>query len=148
MSRESFEYRRYLGLRVQSLLLAMAAGFASVSPGSAIAQSWQRTSAVSNFWSSIASSADGLNLVAAAFVGEGIYLSADSGLTWTKSTAPSFWWTSVASSADGSNLVAVAGQGGGATDPIYVSTDVGASWKPTTAPLTNWNFVTCSGDGT
>ena len=78
---------------------------------------WTQTSAPGNSWSSVASSADGTKLVAAADFdgvwdgtnyGDGlIYTSTNSGATWTPTTAPSEHWSAVASSADGSNIVAV-----------------------------------------
>jgi hypothetical protein len=55
----------------------------------ALAQNWVTNGAPNNIWSSIASSADGTKLVAAAgsstVIGS-IYTSTNSGLTWTKST--------------------------------------------------------------
>jgi len=69
-------------------------------------------------WCSIASSANGSNLVAVAqpFGDQGgIWMSADSGVTWNESTSSGptgLDWESVASSASGSNLVAVVDGGG------------------------------------
>src|SRR5258707_1199112 len=73
---------------------------------------WTRTSATGNRWTSVASSADGTKLVAAAdgdanYKPIPIYTSTDSGVTWV-TTAPAQFWTSVASSTDGIKLVAVA----------------------------------------
>jgi hypothetical protein len=132
---------------------------------------WTRTSAPSNNWSAVASSADGARLVAVSapqggwvlngtnydyvFVGDGaVYSSLDSGATWTPTTAPSNYWTSVASSADGAKLVAAvapcwdrdgfrAGDG-----PIYRSQDSGATWTRTSAPTNSWSAVASSADGT
>src|SRR6266536_810154 len=68
-------------------------------------------------WNSVASSADGTKLVAAArefldscgIYSDGlIYTSPDSGATWTQTSAPTNSWQSVASSADGTKLVAAA----------------------------------------
>ena len=72
-------------------------------------------------WKSVASSADGLKLVAAEYGGK-IYSSADAGVTWTarESARP---WYAVASSSDGAKLTAVVYGGG-----IYTSTDSGATW--------------------
>jgi photosystem II stability/assembly factor-like uncharacterized protein len=56
-------------------------------------------------WISVASSADGNKLIAAARGGQ-IYLSKDAGATWAASEA-NRQWAGVASSADGSRLVAV-----------------------------------------
>ena len=75
---------------------------------------WKFTSAPSQPWSAIASSASGRWLTAVVN-GGGIYQSLNSGGTWTDTGAPDSSWMSVASSADGSALVAVVNGGG-----IYV----------------------------
>ncbi|HRY52046.1 MAG TPA: sialidase family protein [Candidatus Paceibacterota bacterium] len=122
---------------------------------------WTPTSAPSNSWSFVASSADGTQLVAVAAVdpkygGDGsVYASSNSGVTWTKTSAPSNNWTSIASSADGARLVAVAAPywdwhsqnyvGEGA---IYRSLDSGASWTQNSAPTNYWQSVASSADGT
>jgi photosystem II stability/assembly factor-like uncharacterized protein len=119
---------------------------------------WKQTSAPTNAWSSVASSADGARLVAVSaprwnwklqsYVGEGvIYRSVDSGATWTRITAPSNHWTSVACSADGAKWVATAG-GHDTLGLIYASTNTGVTWTATTAPSNNWAAVACSADGT
>jgi len=94
----------------------------------AFGQPWTPTSAPVQFWSSVASSADGTKLVAVA--GDGnvhtgpIYLSTNSGASWTPASAPITYWTAVASSADGTKLVA------GVYYPckIYTSTNSGTDW--------------------
>jgi photosystem II stability/assembly factor-like uncharacterized protein len=70
----------------------------------------------SQSWISVASSADGKNLVAANDSENAIYTSADAGLTWTQQGTFQNW-SSVASSADGTKLVAVVNGG-----YIYTST--------------------------
>ena len=61
-------------------------------------------------WQSIASSADGLKLVAAdGFTG--ILTSTDSGATWVTNKAPNMDWLAVASSTEGDQLVALANFG-------------------------------------
>lgn len=77
----------------------------------------------SRSWHSVASSADGIKLVAAPTGGQ-IYTSTDSGLTWTPRD-PSRTWFSIASSADGTKLVAAVLSG-----QIYTSTDSGLTWTP------------------
>jgi hypothetical protein len=124
---------------------------------------WKQTSAPSNNWTSVRSSADGIKLVAVAgalsepsgtlYAGGAIYHSSDAGATWTPAKAPPNNWTSVASSADGARLVAAAwdsasgkyvGQGA-----IYCSSDAGATWTQTSAPSNNyWSGVASSADGT
>jgi hypothetical protein len=96
----------------------------------------------------VASSADGVKLVAAA--GSGltatatgpIYASTNSGLTWTPTSAPNAGWVGVSSSADGTKLAGVVYNGN-----IYTSSDSGATWVQATAPTTNWFFVASSADG-
>lgn len=83
---------------------------------------------VTRLWQSVASSADGSNLVAVVNNGQ-IYTSTDSGVIWTP-RASNRRWLSVASSSDGSKLVAVV-RGG----QIYTSTDSGVTWT-TLAPGT------------
>ena len=107
----------------------------------ACAQTWMQTSAPSNNWISVASSADGSRLVAAASSGL-IYVSTNSGVAWTQTGAPSNIWYSTASSADGSKLVAVSGNG-----PIYISTNSGTAWTLTDAPTNNWASTASSADG-
>ena len=109
---------------------------------------WKLTVAPANLWQAVASSADGVKLVAAAAieppftVGDGlIYASGDSGKTWAPTTAPPSWWQAVASSADGTRLVA-------ASDRIYSSSDGGATWVETSAPVGDWTSLASSADGT
>ena len=133
--------------------------------------SWTRTSAPTNNWTSIASSADGKTMVAATapitikvlqpeaepeeyLFNEGsIYRSLDHGTTWSRTTAPTNHWTALGCSADGRQLLAL-GSGGG--DPnssggpgwIYRSSDSGQTWTQTSAPLEDWASVALSADGT
>ncbi|MCX6926004.1 MAG: sialidase family protein, partial [Verrucomicrobia bacterium] len=121
---------------------------------------WTRTSAPSNHWTSVASSADGLRLVASSapylhwdgtdwsYIGEGeIYCSADAGATWTRTSAPSNSWSAVASSADGVKLVAATRPWCPLSDGlIYISSDSGVTWTPTTAPSNDWSAVASSAD--
>ena len=85
---------------------------------------WTQTSAPSNNWVSVASSADGSELVVAATLfnrGDGlIYVSTNSGVDWMPANAPTDSWTAVASSADGTKLAAAA-----TGDSIYISTNSG-----------------------
>src|SRR5207302_2172738 len=107
-------------------------------------------------WVSVASSADGIKLVAArqGHVGYGtdyplpIYTSADSGMTWTPTSAPNNVWSSVGSSDDGTKLVAVATLSVVSDGLIYTSTNSGATWTPTSAPSNSWSCVASSADGT
>ena len=105
----------------------------------------------SRAWQAIASSANGLKLVAAVDNGA-IYTSADGGAAWTESVVVSAGvnrnWQAVASSADGSKLVAAVDGG-----QIYTSTDSGANWTARSSDSTsstvtrNWKSVASSADG-
>src|SRR6266516_1347250 len=117
----------------------------------ALAQTWMQTSAPTNYWSCVASSADGTKLVAAAgdYSKGLVFTSTNSGATWTPASAPSNYWSSVASSADGSKLIGLAvDDGAGAGRAIYVSSDSGAIWSLSSAPRTNWFSAASSADGT
>jgi hypothetical protein len=103
--------------------------------------SWQQTSAPTENWTSIASSADGSRVVAAA-TGP-IFTSTNSGGTWQQSTGPLTNWAAVASSVDGTRLVAAVDGG-----LIYRSTNAGGAWTATAATNRQWKSVACSGDGT
>jgi hypothetical protein len=89
-------------------------------------------------WTSVASSADGTRLVAAA-QGGNIYTSSDSGAAWI-ARGTSRTWTSVASSANGSRLVA------GSEDDLFTSTDFGENWYPCAVP-NRWRAVASAADG-
>jgi hypothetical protein len=100
------------------------------------AQTWTQTSAPSNDWVSVVSSADGSKLVAITDPGTNIgpiYASTNSGLTWTQTSAPSNHWGSVASSADGSKLVAI-GFDLSFNAGFFISTNSGISWTQISVP--------------
>lgn len=90
-------------------------------------------------WNSIAASADGNMLVAAANAGR-IYTSTDAGASWT-ARGQDRMWQSVASSADGTRLAAV--EFGG---QIYVSPDGGLSWTPGESDR-RWAMIASSANG-
>ncbi|MEI6078455.1 MAG: hypothetical protein WCS94_22945 [Verrucomicrobiota bacterium] len=111
-----------------------------------------RTGAPTNaYWNSVASSADGAKLVAAAAYGAngGIYTSGNFGQTWTiQTSAPTNAnWQSIASSADGTKLVAAVAYG--ANGGIYTSGNSGLTWTlQANAPTKiNWHSVDSSSDG-
>jgi hypothetical protein len=131
-------------LAAASALAWLTFCFAAV-PVIAQTGAWTQTTAPSNFWASIACSADGARLVAGAggqFNLGQIYTSADAGSNWTLTAAPSLHWNSVASSADGTRLVA-ASYGGG----IYTSPDSGNTWTSNAIAAANWTCVASSADG-
>ena len=86
----------------------------------------------------VASSADGVHLVAVESPGN-IFTSSDSGVTWSpRDTARS--WYAVAISSDGSKMLASDGT-------IYASSDYGVTWAASNAPNKAWE-VALAGDGT
>jgi hypothetical protein len=119
---------------------------------------WTQTMAPSNVWVSIASSADGTVLVAAAQLSytyninnpfiilspSGIWTSTDSGTTWISNNVPSApaGWQAVASSADGAKLVAVAD-----SSLVSISTNSGTTWNSNNVANAYWLSVASSADG-
>jgi hypothetical protein len=103
----------------------------------------ERPTAGLRSWADVASSADGMKLVAG---GWGTYLStsADGGVTWTEHTGAGLRdWITVASSADGMKLVA--GVNGGY---LYTSVDGGATWtEHDNLDSQYWYSVASSADG-
>lgn len=81
---------------------------------------WSIGGSPSRSWTSVASSADGTKLMAAA--SGGIYTSTNFGSTWTATTASNINWSSIACSADGNQLIT----SGSAT---YISTNFGYDWR-------------------
>ncbi len=116
--------------------------------------SWHPSSAPSQNWTALASSADGSKLAAVSSFPNSIFTSADYGATWNiQLGAPSQIWDAVVSSADGTRLAAGAFYNRGG---IYTSTDSGATWSspntPTATVGTNtvqqgWEGLACSSNG-
>jgi hypothetical protein len=126
------------------LIITMFAGVQFLS-----AQTWTQTTASSNDWQCLASSADGTRLVAGANPGP-LYLSTNSGATWIPTLVSNEYWFSVASSADGTKWVAVApGNPGGYPGGIYLSTDGGCTWVSNSLSSLNmyWGSAALSADG-
>jgi photosystem II stability/assembly factor-like uncharacterized protein len=92
-------------------------------------------------WSSVAMSADGSHLVAAANGGS-IYLSTNTGASWQQTGLPSANWSALTISADGSQLVAAVNGG-----LLYISSDSGVTWAAANLPAGNWNAVASSANG-
>ncbi len=100
----------------------------------------------SRAWSAVASSADGMKLVATVKGGQ-IYTSTDSGVTWASQDS-SRNWSSVASSADGTKLVAGVGNNASTVGYIYTSVNSGiGSWSQHDSTR-QWLSVASSADGT
>ena len=98
-------------------------------------------------WSAVASSADGVKLVAVAgsiLMGTGrVVTSTNAGSQWTvRLGAGARYWSAVASSADGTKLVAAEEDG-----RIFTSANSGVTWTPGTVYET-WSAVASSADGT
>ena len=97
------------------------------------------------YWSGVASSADGSQVIAVqrSSAGGGLYRSTDGGNTWTPNAAlGSRNWSGVVMSADGSTVAATACGGN-----IYVSQNDGVTWAPQ-ATTQNWEQIAMSDDGT
>lgn len=109
---------------------------------------WQETTAPSQVWQAVASSADGSKLAAVVQYG-GIYTSTNSGESWTRATnAPTAFWSAIASSADGAELIAAIPGAASVRGAIYISTDSGITWNLTSAPTDqDWTSISASADG-
>ncbi len=117
---------------------------------------WQPSSAPNTNWCSIACSADGSRLLAAAFNdleyphNAALFISADSGTTWSMCQAPETGklqaHVSVACSADGMTMVAAAA-GFASLGYIVVSTNSGVTWSSNSTPTGTWIAVCSSADG-
>jgi photosystem II stability/assembly factor-like uncharacterized protein len=101
-------------------------------------------------WNSIASSADGTKLIAAAGMGgdeHAIFTSSNGGVNWIKRSVADgpHWWGSVVSSASGAKLalVDVLGPRG----KIYTSTDSGVTWNKQVTLDAAVDGITSSADG-
>jgi photosystem II stability/assembly factor-like uncharacterized protein len=137
---------RLVAVAAETLPSTSATGSGRIHLSADSGVSWKLTSAPSNNWVRVASSADGNKLVAVASNGAGgdglIYTSYDSGISWSRAAVPTNNWFSVTSSADGTRLVAL-GDGG-----PYISTDSGATWNFVESPAgAYWSAVASSADG-
>lgn len=97
-------------------------------------------------WSSVASSADGVRLIAGTITAGHIQYSRDGGVTWATSTSavdPVKAWAALGSSADGLRLLAAA-----SANVLYLSKDGADTWNTVGPSLRNWKSVAVSGDGT
>jgi photosystem II stability/assembly factor-like uncharacterized protein len=124
---------------------------------------WTPTSAPSNYWTGIRSSADGTKLAACfGYAGGGVYISMNTGSSWTKVSppyVPNPWqygagMACIASSADGNTLVVGSSNTGYSTTNsgyIYISTDAGLTWTQTSIPgelfWEDWTSIASSSDG-
>ena len=119
-------------------------------------QTWALSDATPRNWWAVASSSDGLKLVAATngainSAGQArsagsdgrIYTSTDAGVSWTAHAAAAGnpTWSAVASSADGTKLAAV-----GPGSRIWTSGDSGATWQASET-VRFWTSISMSADG-
>jgi len=133
-------------MKIRLLAGATALACLLTATNSSFSQDWTLTSApiAGLHWSSVASSADGSQVVAtaqtSAYPGNGpIYSSADSGSTWTSNTFSPSPWQSIASSADGIKLIGSAGV-------VYTWTNSRVIGKPSLVAL-SFGPVASSADG-
>ena len=107
---------------------------------------WTTNNAPNYLWDSVASSADGTELVAVGLTEPNtnvLYASTNFGTTWTQiATLPNANAYAIASSADGTKLVLAGWQ-----NPIYVSTNLGSTWTAYGNSDT-YTTVASSADGT
>ncbi len=133
-------------VQVANAIGAVVSSNVPLSVLSSYAPTWSTTTAPTNNWTAVASSADGERLVASAYDGF-IYTSSDGGATWVSNSVPRLTWYSVASSADGERLYATAiTLSGMAPGGIYASTNAGTTWRLLNSGA--WNSVVCSANGT
>lgn len=109
-------------------------------------------------WRSVASSADGSNLIAAAWqdgaLSNGwtygrVWLSKDSGVTWVdQSGTPTYHWTSVASDYSGNRLLAATASSDG-DGFVWTSSNGGGTWSNYSSALGSayWQGVAVSSNG-
>ena len=111
--------------------------------------SWNPTLSPNANWTSVACSADGIQVAGASALRRGsptgIITSPDGGTTWKSTTTPATdAWIAVASSANGSKLV-----GADATaSAIYTSDDGGNTWTQHSPPLQAFTSLASAADGT
>jgi hypothetical protein len=126
---------------VAATITSSASGLIYTSTNSGL--TWAPTTApTNNAWMSVASSADGVKLIAASAVC--VYTSTNGGTTWISNNLPDVQWISAASSADGTKLAVVSVANIGL---IYTSTNSGATWTSNSVPTGGWAAVASSADG-
>ncbi len=132
------------GTRIVAVINNNSTGGVGIYASTDSGATWIQQSSAARFWFSVASSANGSNLVAVVAGGTGAGIYTNSGNTWTATSAPSKTWVSVASSADGIKLAAVES----GTGQIYTSVNRGSTWtQQTNAPSLTWASIASSADG-
>ncbi|HEU6448662.1 MAG TPA: hypothetical protein VFV23_09530 [Verrucomicrobiae bacterium] len=136
----------------KGFLLIFAGGWLALN-SSLFAQTWVQTSAPSNHWMAIASTADGSKLFAVARNSNRIFISTNGGVNWVSNSIGNFG-AKVAVSADGNNIaIGDLDFSSGGDSAIAISTNAGATWyHPTVflvnAPQFGWGGIAMSADGT
>lgn len=134
---------RFSGSGVGGWVLAQNSGqsILTTALGLPAGKNWSlQNSSQSVTWRTLASSANGINLVGAAYNGY-IYTSTNAGQSWTQRNT-SGAWISVASSSDGTHLAAAINNG-----QIAISMNSGVTWTNYASSLA-WYSVAASADGT
>jgi hypothetical protein len=101
---------------------------------------WLPTSAPTNYWLGVASSADGMKLVAVGL--PGVFISTNAGASWNSNNVPSDFFEGASCSADGTRI-ATLGMG-----TIYLSTNSGTTWTSVPVPMAAGSSLASSADGT
>jgi photosystem II stability/assembly factor-like uncharacterized protein len=165
----SIDYKTAIACSANGTNIIIVGGYSSKGPiftSPDFGKTWISNNVPKRHWTSVASSADGSELVAAATT-NGVYVSTNSGVIWTLTSAPTnLYWNSVSCSADGSLMAAVA-----TNYPVCVSTDAGNTWSTNstfssnsgdivlslkslagvgigTSTVSNWQAIACSADKT
>lgn len=86
---------------------------------------WSQTTAPSNYWASVVTSADGIKVAAVVNNAGPLCTSSDGGSTWVTNLSPTKTWTALACSSDGSHLFATTLQ----NSTLYSSTNFGTTWQ-------------------
>lgn len=157
---KQFKIKQHPLRRLNTIIMLSILGLAVISPPLAkvfaatyVDYSWTQDDRAGS-WRRVASSADGMKLIAADYAGS-LYTSTDGGSTWTERTsAGSHNWFSVASSSDGDKLIAstsdtVFSNGNwNNVGNLYTSVDGGATWvQRTSGGVGAWSSVASSADG-
>jgi hypothetical protein len=95
-------------------------------------------------WTSVATDADGKNLIASKF-NTRLYISNDYGASWAENRPAgdaNYQWNHVSSNSSGSVLMASI-----AINKVYITTTAGASWSDSGLSSYNWGGLDCNYDG-
>ena len=129
----------------------LAAGFSSYKCVSTDSGAAWTNSGPSGYWTSVASSRNGLRLWSTGGQGDGnrVSTSSDGGATWSElpNGSPLNSMIAIACSADGSRIIAAANNGL-AEQGVFISMDSGATWKSNALPGLSWQSTASSSNFT